>query len=300
MFGLSVLRFGRRVLECAGRCVLECVGLCLSVCLCSVPHGVRGTDTASYIMCPLIADAIGMPHWFPVEVCPRPHHLGAELMSYQLDDAISPGGSGFVLTYTGPTWAQVVEALQRRFEQRGLDVDGVIARMDGRLHWSRLDQETWVGATERASLHMVEESSGHHLVWDLISTYALAVIHMRERSQARLARRINRTVTPEVQVEAEFGDDRTVAAGMAELRQLAEFAAQNIAEYTRRMDVVEVSDPADDFCRDIVPTAEMESDAVCLVCADELVGRQYSIGCCPRATYCYWLLQQSLRSSGVS
>lgn len=40
-----------------------------------VPEGVS-QFTISYIMCPLIADAIGETMWFPEEACPRPEFMG--------------------------------------------------------------------------------------------------------------------------------------------------------------------------------------------------------------------------------
>ena len=107
-----------------------------------VPQEVQATDTVSYIICPLIADVIGMSHWFPDEVCPRPQHLGTILVHYRPDDMIHPGGSGFVLTYDGPSWGHVVETLRHRFELQGLDTDEVIARMDGRLSLIHISEPT--------------------------------------------------------------------------------------------------------------------------------------------------------------
>ena len=54
-------------------------------------------------------------------MCPRPQHLGTILEHYRPDDMIHPGGSGFVLTYDGPSWGHVVETLRHRFELQGLE-----------------------------------------------------------------------------------------------------------------------------------------------------------------------------------
>ena len=83
-----------------------------------VPQGVsytpdahRGT-TLSYIMCPIIADALGHPEWYPAEYCVRPEgRMGAVF-----DTTLVPGVWKLDPS-AGPTWDQVVTAVRQRLER---------------------------------------------------------------------------------------------------------------------------------------------------------------------------------------
>ena len=131
-----------------------------------VPEGVGQLTTLSFIMCPLIADAIGETHWFPEEACPRPNFMGTVYVE----------GRAVMAVGEGPSWTRVVEAVRARMEVLGVTRNAAVASMDMRLHWPRRAQEDWVGFREPIYLQEWETS-----VWNTVEGFSSATIRARER-----------------------------------------------------------------------------------------------------------------------
>ena len=129
---LATLRWGQHVMSYDGTNL--------------VPVGVDGLTSLSYIMCPLIADAIGAPEWFPEEMAPRPLRLGV---------AARPGGGLVPNPSVGATWADAVAEVRERVRADLGDQfrEAAADRLDMRLHFTRRDQERWVADEQQPQNH---------------------------------------------------------------------------------------------------------------------------------------------------
>jgi len=72
-----------------------------------IPAGVFVNSSLSYIMCPLLADAVGHPEWFPAEACPRPGRMGV---------AVNDAGVVVPDPSRGARWSDAVAMVVSRME----------------------------------------------------------------------------------------------------------------------------------------------------------------------------------------
>jgi len=104
------------------------------------PHGARPTDTISWAICPLMADAIGHADLYPSDLIPRPSFTAPELH----DVARYLGEAGIPwFGHVGITWARLVDLLALIFESMwssGFE-QRIISMMDAQAHWSAHFQE---------------------------------------------------------------------------------------------------------------------------------------------------------------
>ena len=234
-----------------------------------IPEGVDRSTTLSYIMCPLIADALDQPEWYPAAICPRPEHLGTVWVDYPHDDVISPGGSERVLSYDGPSWAVAVDLVRASIARLDWGGSYLIARLNMPLHWPTADQHDCVRDV------LVPHNGVALVLWNVLQDYAHAVLNMRRRRDARLrvAGQAERAMSPGAAANhlpphrwQEEAEDEAARADYQE-------------EYLRASTGDRVVDPDDDFCRGHIASREPRPDENCIICMESLDTPHYHLGC---------------------